>query len=187
MRESQSSEGCASSRFSTNLTPVAGVIHGAELTDLRLRPDCGRDAEGPQVADCTNDRVESSVDRRCALGWALMRTIRVGGVIRRPVEDAFRVLSNPANAPKWSPHAIEEKLTSPPPVQVGSTRRAVVKTFGRGTAENHAVCTAFEPNRRIAWQTTSAPIPFQVTVDFVPVEIRRSTRFGGGRRTARPA
>jgi uncharacterized protein YndB with AHSA1/START domain len=99
-----------------------------------------------------------------------MRTIRVGGVIRRPVEDVFRVLSNPENAPKWSPHAIEEKLTSPPPVRVGSTRRAVVKTFGRGTAENHAVCTAFEPNRRIAWQTTSAPFPFQVTVDFVPVE-----------------
>jgi uncharacterized protein YndB with AHSA1/START domain len=99
-----------------------------------------------------------------------MRTIRVGGVIRRPVEDVFRVLSNPENAPKWSPHAIEEKLTSPPPVQVGSTRRAVVKTFGRGTAENHAVCTAFEPNRRIAWRTTSAPFPFQVTVDFVRVE-----------------
>lgn len=99
-----------------------------------------------------------------------MRTIMVGGIIRRPVEDVFRVLSDPENAPKWSPNALEEKLTSPRPVRVGSTRRAVVKTFGRGTAENHAVCTAFEANRRIAWRSTSAPVPFEVTVDFTPVD-----------------
>lgn len=61
---------------------------------------------------------------------------RVGGVIKRPVEDVFRVLSNPENAPKWSLNALEEKLTSPPPVGVGSTRRAVVKSFGGRTAEN---------------------------------------------------
>ena len=94
----------------------------------------------------------------------------VGGIIRRPVEDVFGVLSDPENAPKWSPHALEEKLTSPRPVRVGSTRRAVVKSFAGRTAENHAVCTAFEPNRRIAWRTTSAPFPFEVTVDFTPVE-----------------
>lgn len=99
-----------------------------------------------------------------------VRTIRVGGVIRRPVEDVFRVLSNPENAPKWSLNALEEKLTSPPPVGVGSTRRAVVKSFGGRTAENQAVCTEFEPNRRIAWQSTSAPFPFHVTVDFMPLD-----------------
>ena len=86
------------------------------------------------------------------------------------MEDVFRVLSNPENAPKWSLNALEEKLTSPPPVAVGSTRRAVVKSFGGRTAENHAVCTEFEPNRRIAWQTTSAPFPFRVAVDFTPVD-----------------
>lgn len=84
--------------------------------------------------------------------------------------DVFRVLSNPENAPRWSLNALEEKLTSPPPVGVGSTRRAVVKSFGGRTAENHAVCTEFEPNRRIAWQSTSAPFPFHVTVDFRPVD-----------------
>lgn len=99
-----------------------------------------------------------------------MRTIRVGGTIRRPVEDVFAVLSDPENAPKWSPNALQEELTSPRPVQVGSTRRALVKTLGRGTAENHAVCTAFEPNRRIAWRSISAPVPFEVTVDFTPID-----------------
>jgi uncharacterized protein YndB with AHSA1/START domain len=99
-----------------------------------------------------------------------MRIIRVGGTIRRPVEDVFAVLSDPENAPKWSPNALQEELTSPRPVQVGSTRRAVVRTLGRGRAENHAVCTAFEPNRRIAWRSISAPVPFEVTVDFTPID-----------------
>lgn len=80
------------------------------------------------------------------------------------------MLGNPENAPKWSLNALDEELTSPPPVGVGSTRRAVVKSFGGRTAVNHAVCTEFEPNRRIAWQTTSAPFPFHVAVDFTPVE-----------------
>jgi uncharacterized protein YndB with AHSA1/START domain len=97
-----------------------------------------------------------------------VRSIRVGGLVRRPVEDVFGVLSDPENAPKWSPNALEETLTSPRPVRVGSTRRAVVKTLGGRTAENHAVCTAFDLNRRIAWRSTSAPVPFEVTVNFIP-------------------
>jgi hypothetical protein len=36
--------------------------------------------------------------------------------------------------------------------------------------ENHAVCTEFVPNQRIAWQTTSARLPFHVVVDFTPVD-----------------
>jgi uncharacterized protein YndB with AHSA1/START domain len=99
-----------------------------------------------------------------------VRSIRVGGIIRRQVEDVFAVLSDPENAPKWSPNALHEELTTPRPVQVGSTRRAVVRTLGRGTAENYAVCTAFESNRRIAWRSISAPVPFEVTVDFTPID-----------------
>jgi hypothetical protein len=55
-------------------------------------------------------------------GGALLRTMRVGGTLRRPVEEVFGVLSDPENAPKWSPNALEEKLTSPRPVRVGSTQ-----------------------------------------------------------------
>ena len=94
----------------------------------------------------------------------------MGGIVKRRVEDVFAVLSNPENAPKWSLNALEEKLTSERPVRVGTTRRAVVKSLGGRTAESHAVCTEFEPNRRISWRTTSAPFPFHVTVDFTPVD-----------------
>ena len=93
-----------------------------------------------------------------------MREIRVGGIVKRRVEDVFAVLSNRENAPKWSLNALEEELTSPRPVGVGATRRAVVKSFGGRTTENHAVCTEFVPNRRIAWQSTSAVVPFHITV-----------------------
>ena len=99
-----------------------------------------------------------------------MRPIRISGFINRPVEDVFAVLSNPENAPKWSLSAVDERLTSPPPVRVGSTRRAVVKSFGGGTTQNEAICTAFEPNRRLAWQSTSGIVPFAVTVDTTPVD-----------------
>ena len=46
----------------------------------------------------------------------------------------------------------------------------MVKSFGGRTTENHAVCTEFVSNRRIAWQSTSAVVPFHVTVDFTPLD-----------------
>ena len=80
------------------------------------------------------------------------------------------MLSDPENAPKWSLNTLEEKLTSPRPVGVGSTRRAVIKRLGGGTMENHAVCTEFERNRKLTWQSTSSPIPFRVALDFTPID-----------------
>lgn len=99
-----------------------------------------------------------------------MRPIYIGGTINRSPEDVFAVLSNPENAPKWSASAIEETLTSPPPVRVGSTRRAVVKSYGGRTTVNTAVCTAFEPNRKLGWDSTSGLVPFSVVVDLLPVD-----------------
>jgi hypothetical protein len=49
-----------------------------------------------------------------------MATLQVSGVINRPVEDVWGVLSNPENAPIWSHNAVDEKLTSPRPVRVGT-------------------------------------------------------------------
>lgn len=113
---------------------------------------------------CTSHKPDATEE------WETLMEFHVGGTINRPVEDVWKVLSNPENAVIWSHQTIEEKLTSPRPVGVGSTRRAVVKGIGGRTMENHAVCTEFEPNRRIAWQTTSARVPFHVVVDFTPMD-----------------
>lgn len=85
--------------------------------------------------------------------------------IKRSVEDVFAVLSDVEATPKWSSNALEEKMTSAGPVGVGSTRRAVVRSFGL-TAENEAEVTEFEPNRRIALQGLSGEFPFRVSMDF---------------------
>jgi uncharacterized protein YndB with AHSA1/START domain len=98
-----------------------------------------------------------------------MNPIRIGGIINRPVADVFAVLSNPENAPKWALSALEEQLTSPPPVRVGSTRRAVVRSFGGRTTQNEAICTVFEPDRTLAWKSTSGLVSFSVTVDTTPL------------------
>ena len=99
-----------------------------------------------------------------------MKPLRIGGIINRPVADVFAVLSNPENAVKWALSALEEKLTSPPPVRVGSTRRAVVRSFGGNrTTQNEAICTAFEPDRTLAWKSTSGLVPWSVTVDMTPI------------------
>jgi uncharacterized protein YndB with AHSA1/START domain len=89
--------------------------------------------------------------------------------IDRPVADVFRVLTTPEDTPKWSSSAVEEALTSPGPVGVGSTRRAVVRSFGGRTTTNETIVTEFEPNRRVAMRTISAPVPFEAAWSFSAV------------------
>ncbi len=95
-----------------------------------------------------------------------MTTAAMSVTINRPVADVFRVLTTPEDTPKWSSSAVEEQLTSPGPVGVGSTRRAVVRSFGGRTTTNEAIVTVFEPNRRVAMRTISAPVPFEAAWSF---------------------
>ena len=88
--------------------------------------------------------------------------------IDRPVADVFRVLTTPEDTPKWSSSALEETLTSGP-VGVGSTRRAVVRSFFGRTTTNETIVTVYEPYRRVAMRTTSGPVPVEATWSFTPV------------------
>jgi uncharacterized protein YndB with AHSA1/START domain len=98
-----------------------------------------------------------------------MTDVPITITIDRPVDDVFRVLTTPEDTPKWSSNAVEESLTSPGPVGVGSTRRAVVRSFGGRTTTNETVVTEFEPNRRVAMRTISAPVPFTAAWSFASV------------------
>jgi uncharacterized protein YndB with AHSA1/START domain len=87
--------------------------------------------------------------------------------IERPVEDVFAVLTHLENAATWS-RAIEETLTTPDPMGVGTRRRAVVPTFGGRTAENEMELTEFEPNRRLAMRSISGfPFEVRISIDFI--------------------
>ena len=85
--------------------------------------------------------------------------------IRRPVEDVFAVLTDVEQTGRWFPGNVEEHWTSPPPHGVGSTRHAVVTTFGRRT-ENDAVATEYDPPHRAAMRGTSPNAPIEVTLVF---------------------
>lgn len=77
-------------------------------------------------------------------------------VITRPVEDVFRVLTDPTLAPRWAANSIEGELLTDGPVGVGSRRRAVVKgMFGR-PMESVMEVTEFEPNRALGLRLISA-------------------------------
>jgi uncharacterized protein YndB with AHSA1/START domain len=86
--------------------------------------------------------------------------------IDRPIDEVFRVLSTPDLTPKWSPSAIEEHLTTPGPVRIGSRRHATVRAPGGRTMENDAEVTAFEPNRRMAMKSIAGAIDFSVEWTF---------------------
>lgn len=91
-------------------------------------------------------------------------------VIRRSIEDVFAVLTNVELTGRWYPARVEEWWTSPPPIGVGSTRRARTWVLGR-PLENDAVVTAYDPPRRAAMKGISRNAPIEVTLAFEPIEV----------------
>ena len=99
-----------------------------------------------------------------------MAEVVLSVAIDRPVADVFRVLSTPELTPRWSANAIEEHVTTPGPMTVGSRRRATVRRFGGGTTENEIEVTELEPDRRIAVRSVESVVPFSSSWTFTPVD-----------------
>jgi uncharacterized membrane protein len=72
-------------------------------------------------------------------------------VINRPLAEVFGFVSNFENHPKWEKNFLEVKQSSPGPITVGTTFRAVMKLPGQ-RAVSQFVITEFEPNRKIAFK-----------------------------------
>jgi uncharacterized protein YndB with AHSA1/START domain len=90
--------------------------------------------------------------------------------IDRPITDVYRVLSTPELTPRWSTSAIEEHVTTPGPIAVGSRRRATVRGFAGRTTQNEIEVTELEPERRLAVRSVEAPVPFTSAWTFTPVD-----------------
>jgi uncharacterized protein YndB with AHSA1/START domain len=91
---------------------------------------------------------------------AQMTTVALTVTIARPVAGVFRVVSTPELTTRWSSNAIDEHMTTPGPLRIGSRRRATIRRFGGGTTENEIEVTAYEPDRRLAIRSVEAPVPF---------------------------
>ena len=98
-----------------------------------------------------------------------MATRSAETVIARPIGEVFAVLTNVENTGKWFPLHVEEQWTSAPPHGVGSTRHAVIHTFGR-RSENDATITEYDPPHHGVIVVESVGMKVAVSLDFTEVE-----------------
>lgn len=98
-----------------------------------------------------------------------MAKVEVSVVVKRPVEEVFSFVVNPANFSKWESGIIQSNQISDGPIGVGTTMREVGPFLGR-EIETTLEFTEYEPNRRFSMKSISGPIPMQGTYTFESVE-----------------
>jgi uncharacterized membrane protein len=76
--------------------------------------------------------------------------------IARPVEEVFAFVADGENAMRWRPGVLDVKHVSG--TGIGATYRQGVKGPGGRRIDADYMITAFEPNRRIAFQATAGPV-----------------------------
>jgi uncharacterized protein YndB with AHSA1/START domain len=93
-----------------------------------------------------------------------MPSAKHGVTIQRPVEDVFVFIADGEQCPKWRSGVLDIKRVSGEGV---GTRYAqgVSGPMGRRIAADYEI-TAFEPNRRIEFQTTAGPVRPHGRYDF---------------------
>ena len=74
-------------------------------------------------------------------------------VIQRPVEEVFAYMDDVEQEREWQPQLVEVEQLPEGPTRVGTRRRYVSEFLGK-RLENTYVVLAYEPNRRVALQTT---------------------------------
>jgi uncharacterized protein YndB with AHSA1/START domain len=80
--------------------------------------------------------------------------------IRRPIEDVFDYLSDPANFPDWNSAVRAVRAISQTPKDVGSTY-SMERELPGGRAENELEIVALDSPREFTIRTTSGPTPFR--------------------------
>jgi uncharacterized membrane protein len=90
-------------------------------------------------------------------------------VIQRPVEEVFAFMSNAENDAQWRTNVIEIKQTSPGEHGVGTRYRQVVKGPGGRPLDADLEYTAFEPNKRLAFDTVSGSVRPSGVIEFTPL------------------
>lgn len=92
--------------------------------------------------------------------------------IGRPVAEVFAFVADGLNAPKWRPGVLDISLESGR--DLGAVYRQGVKgPGGRRIAADYRV-TAFEPNRRVAFEAIAGPV--RPTGQFTVEDLSGSTR-----------
>ena len=87
--------------------------------------------------------------------------------IARPVGQVFAYVTNPEHWSQWSGPVINVRSAQPGPLTPDATFTVVAKLVGR-QFETESTVTGYEPNRLLAYQSTSGPVPSTFTWRFEP-------------------
>lgn len=97
-----------------------------------------------------------------------MIRVEESGIIERSVEEVFAYIGDQTNAPAWQSGVVEVRRTTEGPIGVG-TKHTFVRMFMRRRLEADNEYITFEPNRRIAFKTTSGPVRVEASYVFEAV------------------
>ena len=81
--------------------------------------------------------------------------------IKRPVEEVFAYLTDPANETEWNSAVLECRAETPGPIRVGSKIHVLSSILGRRSESTYEV-TALVPNKKYVHKTNS-PFPVEAT------------------------
>lgn len=81
-------------------------------------------------------------------------------IIDRPVEEVFAYVSDLQNSPQWQNGVLEARRTTKGALGVGTQYTSVRKFMGR-RMEAVIEFVAYEPNKKIAFKSTSGTTPFE--------------------------
>ncbi len=87
--------------------------------------------------------------------------------IKRPQQEVFDFMADPANDSKWRDSAVSAEWEGDGPIQVGSRLKTVDKLMGR-EIESTAEVTAYDPPNKYGQKTIAGPMPFEFTVTLKP-------------------
>ena len=81
--------------------------------------------------------------------------------IKRPVEEVFAYLTDPAMEPEWNSAVLECRADQPGPIRVGSKIHIVGRILGRRSESTYEV-TELVPNKKYVHKT-GTPFPLEAT------------------------
>jgi uncharacterized protein YndB with AHSA1/START domain len=87
-----------------------------------------------------------------------MATLESSIVINRPIEEVFRAVIDFEQHPQWREGLLKAEITSPEPVQAGTTYVYNMRVMGR-KIETTGEVVAYDPPTLYAWKATSGPFP----------------------------
>jgi uncharacterized protein YndB with AHSA1/START domain len=86
-------------------------------------------------------------------------------IIDRPIDEVFAYVGDQTNTPQWQSGLVEVRRTSEGPIGVG-TKHTFVRMFMRRRMEADNEYVTYEPNKRIAFRTTSGPVRLEASYVF---------------------